>query len=137
MQLMTAATLGESDVAFFIASTGRPRALLDSADLAKHYVARCVGIGPAESPLGRLLDVCINMHPEGPSVDEFQPSPMRYAQLFALDSIAFRVASLIETQASTTLARTRARVAAPPGGVPNQPIETGRGAGRGRGWQYV
>src|SRR3546814_1983352 len=73
MQRMTAATLGESDVAFFISSTGRPRALLDSADLAKHYGARCVGIGPAESPLGRLLDVCINMHPEGPSVDDFQP----------------------------------------------------------------
>src|SRR3546814_18740461 len=76
-QRRTAATLGESDVAFFISSTGRPRALLDSADLAKHDGARCVGIGPAESPLGRLLDVCINMHPEGPSVDEFQPSPMR------------------------------------------------------------
>src|SRR3546814_15451774 len=120
MQRMTAATLGESDVAFFISSTGRPRALLDSADLAKHYGARCVGIGPAESPLGRLLDVCINMHPEGPSVDEFQPSPMRYAQLFALDSIAFRVARLIETQASPTSERTRARVAPLPCCVPGR-----------------
>src|SRR3546814_9878877 len=90
MQRMTAATLGESDVAFFISSTGQPRALLDSADLAKHYGARCVGIGPAESPLGRLLDVCINMHLEGPSDDDFQPSPILYEQLFALARIAFR-----------------------------------------------
>src|SRR3546814_8000214 len=77
MQRMTAATLGESDVAFFISSTGRPRALLDSADLAKQYDARCVGIGPEVSPLGRLLDVCINMQPEGPSVHDFQSTPVR------------------------------------------------------------
>src|SRR3546814_17228416 len=114
MQRMTAATLGESDVAFFISSTGRPRALLDSADLAKHYGARCVGIGPAESPLGRLLEVCINMHPAGPSVDEFQPSPMRYAQLVALDSVAFSGASHSKTQHSTAPAKTRAPLAAPP-----------------------
>lgn len=122
MQRMTAATAGKDDVAFFISATGRPRALLDSADLAKHYGAQCVGIGPAESPLGRLLDVCININPEGPPVDDFQPSPLRYAQLFVLDSIAFRVASLLEKQASATLDRTRASVAALHGVIPNQPI---------------
>lgn len=122
MQRMSAATAGKDDVAFFISATGRPRALLDSADLAKHYGAQCVGIGPAESPLGRLLDVCINIKPEGPPVDAFQPSPLRYAQLFVLDSIAFRVASLLEKQASETLDRTRASVAALHGVIPNQPI---------------
>lgn len=122
MQRMTAATATKGDVAFFISATGRPRALLDSADLAKHYGAQCVGIGPAESPLGRLLDVCININQEGPPVDDFQPSPLRYAQLFVLDSVAFRVASLLEKQASATLDRTRASVAALHGVIPNQPI---------------
>lgn len=122
MQRMAAATLGKNDVAFFISSTGRPRALLDSADLAKHYGAGCLGIAPAESPLGRLLDSCINISPDGQQVDDFQPSPMRYAQLFVLDTIAFRVASLIESQATQSLSRTRASVQALHGVIPNQPI---------------
>ncbi|TPG20089.1 MurR/RpiR family transcriptional regulator [Sphingomonas koreensis] len=122
MQRMSAATVGPNDVALFISSTGRPRPLLDSAELAKHYGARCVGIAPADSPLGRLLDICINISPDGQDVDDFQPSPLRYAQLFVLDSIAFRVASLLEDQATSSLARTRASVAALHGVIPHQPI---------------
>ncbi|GAA4774355.1 MurR/RpiR family transcriptional regulator [Stakelama sediminis] len=122
MQRMAAATLDGKDVAFFISSTGRPRALLDSADLAKHYGAQCVGIAPADSPLGRLLDICIHISPDDQDVDDFQPSPLRYAQLFVIDSIAFRVASLIEDQANRALSRTRASVTALHGVLPNQPI---------------
>lgn len=122
MQRMSAATAGPNDVAFFISSSGRPRALLDSAELAKHYGARCVGIAPTDSPLGRLLDTCIGINPDGQHVDAFQPSPLRYAQLFVLDSIVFRVASLMEEQATSSLARTRASVAALHGVIPHQPI---------------
>lgn len=122
MQRMSAATITRNDVALFISSTGRPRALLDSAELAKHYGGHCVGIAPADSPLGRMLDTCINISAGGHAVDDFQPSPLRYAQLFVLDTIAFRVASLLEEQASTNLSRTRASVAALHGVIPNQPI---------------
>jgi DNA-binding MurR/RpiR family transcriptional regulator len=122
MQRMSAATLGPKDVALFISSTGRPRALLDSAELAQHYGARCVGMCPVDSPLGRLLDACINITSDGQEVDDFQPSPLRYAQLFVLDSIVFRVASLLEEQATSSLSRTRASVSALHGVIPNQPI---------------
>lgn len=122
MQRMSAATIARGDVALFISSTGRPRALLDSAELARHYGGHCIGIAPAESPLGRLLDTCINISADGQAVDDFQPSPLRYAQLFVLDAIAFRVASLLEEQATISLARTRASVAALHGVIPNQPI---------------
>lgn len=122
MQRMSAATLGKDDVVLFISSTGRPRSLVDSAELAKHYGAQCVGMAPADSPLGRMLDVCINIGAGGQKIDDFQPSPLRYAQLFVLDSIAFRVASLMEDKATKTLSRTRASVAALHGVVPNQPI---------------
>ena len=122
MQRMSAATMNSGDVAFFISSTGWPRPLLDSVELAKHYGAKSVGIAPSESPLGRLLDICINVSSDGHPVDDFQPSPLRYAQLFVLDTIAFRVASILESQADTTLARSRASVAALHGLVPNQPI---------------
>ncbi len=122
MQRMAAATLGSNDVVLLISSTGRPRALLDSAEIAKHYGATCIGICPQDSPLGRMLDVCIAVESEGPPVDPFQPSPLRYAQLFAIDSVAFRVAKLIGPRATQSLERIRASVAAMHGVIPNQPI---------------
>lgn len=123
MQRMAAATLGRGDVAFFISSTGWPRSLLDSAELARHYGASCVGICPTDSPLGRVLDTRISIGAEAArEIDRFQPSPLRYAQLFVLDAIAFRVASLLERQADQSLARARASVAALHGVIPHQPI---------------
>src|SRR3546814_18792935 len=89
MQRMTAATLGERDVAFFISSTGRQRALPASADLAKHYGATSVGLGtPAHQPR-RLLDHCLIIPTECPPVVDFQPRPVRHAQLFYMVRFVF------------------------------------------------
>jgi DNA-binding MurR/RpiR family transcriptional regulator len=122
MQRMSAATLGEKDVAIFISSTGRPRTLLDSLELAKYYGAKCIGITPREGPIGREVDICIHLELTQGGVHPFHPNPMRYAQLYVVDCIAYAVALYMRETAETTLKRTRASVASLHGIAPLQPI---------------
>lgn len=122
MQRMSATTLDERDVALFVSSTGRPKSLLDSVELAKYYGAKCVGITPKESALGRDLDICIDLELTQGGVSQFHPNPARYAQLYVLDCIAYSTATHLGATAETSLKRTRASVASLHGIAPLQPI---------------
>jgi DNA-binding MurR/RpiR family transcriptional regulator len=122
MQRMAATTLGEKDVAVFISSTGRPRTLLDSLELAKYYGAKSVGIVPADSAIGREVDICTHLELTQGGVHQFHPNPMRYAQLFVIDCISYAVALRLGPEAETSLKRTRASVASLHGIAPLQPI---------------
>lgn len=122
VQRMSAATLGAGDTVFFVSSTGRPRSLIDSAELAHHYGASCVGITPRGSPLGRELDVCLDLELSQAGVSQLQPNPMRYAQLYLIDCLAFAIAELMGETATQALDRGRASVAALHGVAPQQPI---------------
>jgi DNA-binding MurR/RpiR family transcriptional regulator len=122
MQRMSAATLGDKDVALFISSTGRPRTLLDSLELAKYYGAKCIGITPKDSAIGRDLDICIDVELTQGGVHQFHPNPMRYAQLYVIDCIAYAVALHLGDAAETALKRTRASVSSLHGIAPLQPI---------------
>src|SRR6202035_703840 len=51
-QRMSAAILAEGNVALFVSSTGRPRELQESLELAKYYKAICIAITDKETPLG-------------------------------------------------------------------------------------
>lgn len=119
---MSAATLTRHDVAIFISSTGRPRELHDSVELAKYYGAVCIGITAADSLLGKEVDVCLNINLSQSGVDELQPNPMRYAQLFIIDCLAFRVAVDLGEKSRSALRRTRSSVASLHGIAPQQPI---------------
>jgi len=121
-QRMSAATLNASDVIIFVSSTGRPRALLDSLELAKYYGARAIAITDAESLLGREADICLNVGLSQSGVHEFQPNPMRYGHLLMIDILAFYVADRLGEQARSTLKQTRASVASLHGIAPQQPI---------------
>jgi DNA-binding MurR/RpiR family transcriptional regulator len=121
MQRMTAATLGPDDAALFISSTGRPKSLLESAELAKYYGAKSVAITAAASPLSGICDVYLPVKLD--QTDSYQqPSPIRYAQLFVLDCLAERVAHLLGDKAREPLKRIHATVTALSGLVPHQPI---------------
>lgn len=122
MQRMAATTLGDKDVAVFISSTGRPRTLLDSLELAKYYGAKSVGIVPADSAIGREVDICTHLELTQGGVHQFHPNPMRYAQLFVIDCISYAVALRLGPAAETSLKRTRASVASLHGIAPLQPI---------------
>ena len=122
VQRMSSATLTNKDVAIFVSSTGRPRMLQDCVELAKYYRATCIAITDSESILGREADICLNVPLSQSGVAEFQPNPMRFAQLFVIDCLAYVVAAELGDAAHATLRKTRASVASLHGLVPQQPI---------------
>jgi RpiR family transcriptional regulator, carbohydrate utilization regulator len=121
-QRMSAAILGEGDVALFVSSTGRPRELQESLELAKYYKAICIAITDKETPLGRDADICLHVGLAASGVEEFQPNPMRFAQLFVIDRLAYEVAAVLGEHAHLALRRMRGSVAWLHGIAPQQPI---------------
>jgi RpiR family transcriptional regulator, carbohydrate utilization regulator len=121
-QRMSAAILGEGDVALFISSTGRPRELQESLELAKYYKATCIAITDKDTPLGRDADVCLHVGLAAVGAEEFQPNPMRFAQLFVIDRLAQAVADVVGERAHLALRRMRGSVAWLHGIAPQQPI---------------
>ena len=122
LQRMSAATISKQDVAVLISSTGRPRALLDAGELAKYYGGCAIAIAPADSELAGQVDFCLDVPLTQQGVDVFQPNPMRFAQLLAIDVLAFEVANRLGRKASDSLKRARASIASLHGIVPRQPI---------------
>lgn len=122
VQRMSAATMGEGDVAFFVSSTGRPRSLQDAAELARYYGAKTIGITPGDSPLARELDICLDLELTQAGVSLLQPNPMRYAQLYVIDCLALATGELLGDAALRALDRGRASVASLHGIAPQQPV---------------
>ena len=121
-QRMSAAILGEGDVALFISSTGRPRELQESLELAKYYKATCIAITDKDTPLGRDADICLHVGLAAVGAEEIQPNPMRFAQLFVIDRLAYAVAAAGGEEAHLALRRMRGSVAWLHGIAPQQPI---------------
>jgi RpiR family transcriptional regulator, carbohydrate utilization regulator len=121
-QRMSAAILAEGDVALFISSTGRPRELQESLELAKYCKATCIAITDKDTPLGRDADICLHVSLAASGVEEIQPNPMRFAQLFVIDRLAYDVAAVLGEQAHLALRKMRGSVALLHGITPQQPI---------------
>ncbi len=121
-QRMSAAILNEGDVALFISSTGRPRELQESMELAKYYKARCIAITDSDTPLGREADICLHVGLFPAGIEEFQPNPMRFAQLLVIDMLAYAVAVVLGDRAHVSLRKARGSVAWLHGITPQQPI---------------
>ena len=121
-QRMSAAILAEGDVALFISSTGRPRELQESLELAKYCKATCIAITDKETPLGRDADICLHVGLAASGVEEIQPNPMRFAQLFVIDRLAYAVAAVLGERAHLALRKMRGSVAWLHGITPQQPI---------------
>src|SRR5688572_28627458 len=121
-QRMSAAILSEGDVALFISSTGRPRELQESLELAKYYKATCIAITDKDTPLGRDADICLHVGLAAVGAEEIQPNPMRFAQLFVIDRLAYAVAAVVGERAHLALRKMRGSVAWLHGITPQQPI---------------
>jgi len=121
-QRMSAAILSEGDVALFISSTGRPRELQESLELAKYYKATCIAITDKETPLGRDADICLHVGLQVTGAEEIQPNPMRFAQLYVIDRLAYAVAAVVGERAHVALRKMRGSVAWLHGITPQQPI---------------
>ena len=121
-QRMSAAILSEGDVALFISSTGRPRELQESLELAKYYKAKCIAITDKDTPLGRDADICLHVGLQVAGAEEFQPNPMRFGQLYVIDRLAHAVAGVVGERAHVALRKMRGSVAWLHGIAPQQPI---------------
>jgi RpiR family carbohydrate utilization transcriptional regulator len=121
-QRMSAAILAEGDVALFVSSTGRPRELQESLELAKYCKATCIAITDRETPLGRDADICLHVGLGASGIEEIQPNPMRFGQLFVIDRLAYAVAALLGEKAHLSLRKMRGSVAWLHGINPQQPI---------------
>jgi DNA-binding MurR/RpiR family transcriptional regulator len=122
LQRMSASTLGADDAIIIISSTGRPRSLHESMELARHYGAKCVVITDEDSVLSMQADVCVHVELSQFGVAHNQPNPMRFAQLLAIDCLCYQIAVLLGDTARESLERVRASVAAMHGIVSQQPI---------------
>lgn len=122
MQRMSASTLGPDDVGVFISTTGRPRSLQESAELAKYYGAKCIAIADRNSALAQHVNICLDVELSQSGVIHEQPNPMRFAQLAVIDCLAHRTAMILGEDTKKLLARVRSSVATMHGIVPQQPI---------------
>ncbi len=122
LQRMSASTLTPGDSILVISSTGRPRSLQDSVEIARHYGAKCVAVTDKNSMLATQADICIHVELSQSGVLHNQPNPMRFAQLFVIDCLSHRTAQLLGKAAEETLQRVRASIASIHGIVPQQPI---------------
>ena len=85
-------------------------------------ITQCIGNTPQDGPIGRDVDICIHLELTQGGVHQFHPNPMRYAQLYLIDCIAYAVAQQLGPEAEISLKRTRASVASLHGIAPLQPI---------------
>ena len=122
MQRMTAVTCSKKDVVLIVSSTGKPRSLLDCIELAQQQECRTIAIAPEKSILGASADLCLNVPLEKVEVPYYQPSPVRYAQLFVVDTLALNVAVKMGDFSKENLRRIRSAVTAVHGVLPSQPI---------------
>lgn len=122
LQRMSASTLASNDSILVISSTGRPRSLQESVEIAQHYGAKCVAITDKSSVLSAQADVCIHVGLSQSGVAHNQPNPMRFAQLFVIDCLSHRIAQLLGKEAEESLQRVRASIASIHGIVSQQPI---------------
>ncbi len=122
LQRMSASTLGQDDLLLIVSSTGRPRSLLESAELAHYYGARTIAITDRASSLARQVNLCLNVTLSQSGVAHYQPNPMRFSQLAVIDALAHQIALQLGQAAEETLKRVRTSVASMHGIVPQQPI---------------
>jgi len=84
---MVAASLDKKDVVLAISMTGKPRAIVEAATIAKEYGATIISITKPNSPLAMLSDISLGLYvPETPNA--LKPTAARYAFLAALDLLA-------------------------------------------------
>ena len=121
MQRMSAAILSKDDVVLALSATGRVNSVIESVETARFYGAKTIAITPEGTPVADAADLCLPIRLQ-PDIHYYEPNPVRYAQLFAIDCIAGRVALLMGDQAREPLKRMRAVVTALRGVVPSQPL---------------
>ena len=90
-QRMICSMMSEQDVAVFISYTGRTKAMIVNAELAKECKAQVIGITSQTSPLSALCDIVLNAT-TAEDTDLFTPMTSRLIHLAVIDMLAASVA---------------------------------------------
>lgn len=121
MQRMTASVADPDCVIVGISSSGRAPSAIDATRIAQQYGARTVAISTPDSPLGKLVDVCLPAPFPG---DEqlYKPTSGRYSLLIAVDLIAMATAESLGPEVLEGLRRIRTSLSSLNMGDPTRPI---------------
>ena len=121
-QRIAAATCQAEDVLLVFSVTGRPRALVDCAILARQAGAVVISVTRPASPLAQASGILLPL--EIPDNDRrFEiPNRSRYGQLYIMDCLATLVAARRQHLSAPKLRRLRASLLQLHGATENQPI---------------
>ena len=90
-QTMICSMMNEGDVAVFISYSGRTKAMVGNAEIAKNRGASIIGLTSSGSPLSQLCDVVLNAIAIE-DTDLFTPMSSRIIHLAVIDMLAANVA---------------------------------------------
>lgn len=121
-QRVMAATCGPEDVLLIFSVTGKPRSLLDSAEIARSQGAGVVAVTDPPSPLAALASVLVPLQAFDEEKFFYMPNRGRYGQLFLLDCMATLLGARRMKIVSKKLWRARATLIALHGSTEGQPI---------------
>ena len=121
-QRVMAATCGPDDVLLIFSVTGKPRSLLDSAEIARSQGAGVIAVTHPPSPLAELASVLVPLQAFDEEKFFYMPNRGRYGQLFLLDCIATLLGARRMKGISKKLWRARATLIALHGSTEGQPI---------------
>ena len=121
-QRMIAAICRKDDLIVYFSATGRPRPLLESAEIAMDGGATTIAVTPADSPLSNRCSITLALAVPDDELFFNLPARVRYGQLFILDSLAAAVAAEVGAASAQQLRAIRSALAALHGLVDGQPI---------------
>jgi RpiR family carbohydrate utilization transcriptional regulator len=121
-QRIAAATCQAEDVLLVFSVTGRPRALVDCAILARQAGAVVISVTRPASPLAQASGILLPLDiPDNDRRFEI-PNRSRYGQLYIMDCLATLVAARRQHLSAPKLRRLRASLLQLHGATENQPI---------------
>jgi RpiR family carbohydrate utilization transcriptional regulator len=117
-----ASTSDSEDVLLIFSVTGRPRSLVDSAEIATALGASVVAITDPSSPLAAKATVVVPLIAFDEEKFFYMPNRGRYGQLFVLDCLATLVGAWRRDAVGKKLWRARANLASLHGTANSQPV---------------
>jgi RpiR family carbohydrate utilization transcriptional regulator len=121
-QRIAAATCSASDALLIFSVTGKPRSLVDSAEIARDLGAAVIAITSPDSPLAKHGTVVVPLHAFDEEKFFYMPNRGRYGQLFVLDCLATLLGARRMSTVSKKLWRARRTLVALHGPTDSQPI---------------
>ncbi|TKT76102.1 MurR/RpiR family transcriptional regulator [Aquamicrobium sp. LC103] len=117
-----ASTADPQDVLLIFSVTGKPRSLVDSAEIAVELGASVVAVTDPTSPLAAKANVVVPLVAFDEEKFFYMPNRGRYGQLFVLDCLATLVGAWRRNAVAKKLWRARSNLVSLHGNTDSQPV---------------